>query len=114
MRKLVGTLIILLVCLQASASEPTCTRRFTVAVNNYAPQFFRDRLHRPQGLAHDLIETLQQRMGCMFIEKDVSRPVAVEQMKTARLDLAFLILRNREFDKFANFEPLYRTKRELL
>jgi ABC-type amino acid transport substrate-binding protein len=114
MRKLVGILIILLAYLPALAEEPSCARRFFVAVNNYAPHFYRDGLNRPQGLTHDLIESLQQRMGCVFIEKDLSRPVAMEQMKSARLDLAFLILRNREFDKSANFETLYRTKRELL
>lgn len=103
-----------MVCLQAQAEPQACTRRYVVAVNSYAPQFYRDGLNRPQGLAHELIESLQQRMGCVFIEKDLSRTVAVEQMKTARLDLAFLILKNSEYDKSANFKPLYRTKRELL
>jgi ABC-type amino acid transport substrate-binding protein len=114
MQRLVGILIILLVCLQAPAEERTCTRRFIVGVNNYAPHFYLDSLNRPKGLSHDLIEILQERTGCVFIEKDLARPVAIEQMKAARLDLVFLILKNSEFDRTADFVPLYRTKRELM
>lgn len=114
MQRFVLILIILMICLQVSAEEPTCTRRFIAGVNNFAPHYYRDGLNRPKGLSNDLLESLQQRMGCIFIAKDLARPVAIEQMKIARLDLVFLLQRNREFDRFADFEPLYQTKRELM
>ena len=114
MQKLTGILLILLVCLQAGAQQAPCTRRYLVAVNNYAPHFYRDGLNRPMGLTHELVEILQRRMGCIFIEKDVSRPVAIEQMKTGRLDLAFLVIKHPDLERSADFESLYTTRRELL
>lgn len=114
MSRLVGILIILFVCLQVSAQEAPCTRRYIVAVSTYAPHFYRDFMNRPKGLTHDFIEILQQRMGCVFIEKDVARPIVVEQMRTGRMDLAFLMSKNSDYDRSGTFFPIYSIKRELV
>lgn len=114
MSRLVGILIILFVCLQAGAQEAPCTRRYLVAVSTYAPHFYRDFMNRPKGLTHDFIEILRERMGCVFIEKDLARPVVLEQMKTGRMDLAFLMAKNLDYDRSGIFFPIYLIKRELV
>lgn len=114
MSRLAGILIILFICLQAGAQEAPCNRRYLVAVSTYAPHFYRDFMNRPKGLTHDFIEILQQRMGCVFIEKDLARPIVVEQMKTGRMDLAFLMSKNSEYDRSGYFFPVYTIKRELV
>jgi polar amino acid transport system substrate-binding protein len=114
MQRLTGIVLILLVCLQAQGQNSTCSRRFIVAVNNYAPHFYRDSRNRPKGLTHDLIDTLQRRVGCVFIEKDQARAVTNDSLKTNRVDIAALFAKNPEFDKLAFFEPIYRSKRELI
>ena len=96
-----------------AAGKSTCDRRFTVAMNTTKPLFFRDSNNQPQGIGHDILLEVQKRTGCIFHETEMVRPLTIDQMANGRLDLILIAQRGDEFEKSAEFFPIYKAQREL-
>lgn len=89
-----------------------CERRFLVGLNNFEPFAYRER-GRLRGLAHDVIETLKEKMGCQFIESEISHPTAIDQLSRGRVDVLALLVRSNNYEAGGEFIPFYESHREL-
>ncbi|MEK2646522.1 substrate-binding periplasmic protein [Bdellovibrio sp. BCCA] len=98
--------------LQEKGTKNTCERRFLVGLNNFEPFAYREN-GRLQGLAHDLIVIIKDKMGCQFIESELPRPSAVDQINHGRVDVLALMVRSSEYETGGNFIPFYNSQREL-
>lgn len=97
---------------QDNMSKNTCERRFLVGLNNFEPLAYREG-GRLKGLAHDVVSVFKEKMGCQFIESDMARPTAVDQMNHGRLDMLALMVKSSEYESGGDFLHFYNSHREL-
>lgn len=97
---------------QETTLKKPCERRFTVGLNNYEPFAFREK-GRLKGLAHDLVVNLKEKTGCQFMESEVARPSAIDQMNRGRIDLLALMVQSKEYEVGGEFLPFYISSREM-
>lgn len=113
MKFLVSALLSVAMLWARTDDSPNCQRKFQVSVNDYAPFAYREngRLH---GLSHDIIAEISLRTRCPYMENEMSRPTAVEDLKRGHSDIVALVPKAAEFESAGTFIPIYKSTRILL
>ena len=105
---------IFLMSLLNSASYGDCTRLYKVGVDTFPPLFFRTPEGKPQGVDYDLIAALMEKMNCKFSVEEMTRPVAREDMRRARMDIVLMFTPGTFPENEKNFITLFGGAREMI
>jgi polar amino acid transport system substrate-binding protein len=97
----------------AQAAPLPCLGIYKVALNESEPLYFRDwQAQRYVGASLDVVEQLAKRTSCQFNTVAMNRSRLVNEMKSYRMDLVVVTVRNETFDGIAKFVPLESVHRE--
>lgn len=108
-------LLTVIVSIQAAAhAEKKCGSRYRVAMNSFAPLYWRESSGKAQGLTYDLIEEFTKRTGCTLIQEPMSYPHAATELAQWRVDFYAFSLPMNEWDKYANYDVVYNVARVLV
>ncbi|WP_413585270.1 transporter substrate-binding domain-containing protein [Bdellovibrio sp. HCB274] len=108
------TFIFILAGAVQAASLP-CVGTYKVAVNESEPLYFRDgNAQRFIGASQDVLNELAVRTGCRFSVASLNRTRLISELKSFRIDLIVVTIKNPVFDELAGFIPMESIQREAL
>lgn len=102
---------------QANAipASPTCMGSYKVALNESEPLYFQPENSRELvGVSLDIVNELRTRTDCKFSTIPMNRSRLLSEMKSYRVDLVVVTIKNPVFDEIANFIPIQKVQRQAL
>jgi ABC-type amino acid transport substrate-binding protein len=95
--------------------RPPCIGTYRVAVNESEPLYFRDgNAQRYIGASQDIIDELTTRTNCKFNAVLLNRSRLISDLKSFRIDLIIVTVRNPVFDSLASFMSIETVQRVAL
>lgn len=91
-----------------------CQKTYEVAINDFAPLFYRDADQVAHGVAHELVLALQKKTGCKFTENEMSHTRAITLLNTGQIDILLYVAKNSEYERGGTFIPLAGSVRSLV
>lgn len=102
------------VTLLGVAGHAACDRIFRIGVNESEPLYYKNEKFVYTGFVYDLVREMAARTGCRFVPEQMNRSRVYLDLRTSRIDMVVVTIKNRLFDEIALFIPLYRFRREAL
>ncbi|QDK46864.1 hypothetical protein DOM22_17720 [Bdellovibrio sp. ZAP7] len=92
-----------------------CQGSYRVAVNESEPLYFQEgSSKRYTGVSFDTVEELAKRTTCKFTAVPLNRSRLLSEIKSYRIDLVVVTIKNPIFDEYAQFIPIQKIHREAL
>lgn len=107
-------LLLMCVIFWGAAGSAACDRVFRIGVNESEPLYYKNEKYVYTGFVYDLVQEMTARTGCRFVPEQVNRSRVYLDLRTSRIDMAVVTIKNKLFDEIASFMPLYRFRREAL
>jgi hypothetical protein len=96
----------------APAAAP-CIGSYKVALNESEPLYFQPENSREfMGVSYDTVNELRARTTCKFSTIPMNRSRLLSEMKSYRVDLVVVTIKNPVFDEIANFIPIQQVQRQ--
>ncbi|WP_413292569.1 substrate-binding periplasmic protein [Bdellovibrio sp. HCB185ZH] len=109
-----GAFLSLFLLAQPTMALP-CQGSYRVAVNESEPLYFQEENSKKfTGVSFDTVEELAKRTTCKFTAVPLNRSRLLSEIKSYRIDLVVVTIKNPVFDEYAQFIPIQKVQREAL